>query len=131
MATRALVLSECPGASELIYDAYSAVATGYGFTGRPSDCFIHVAVYARWVNLGFNRGSQIPDPQRILQGNGNWVRHIRIASLADLARPEIRAFVKAAVERAVLPNPQKAAAPAGSTVRAIYASKRRPKPTKP
>lgn len=133
LATRALVLSECPGATELIYDAYNAVASGYGFTGRPSECFIHVAVYAQWVNLGFNRGSQIPDPQRILQGKGNWVRHIRIAGPADLEKPEVRAFVKAAIQRAVLPDPQKPAAPAGtapggSVVRAIYARKRRPKP---
>jgi len=131
LATRALVLSECPGATELIYDAYNAVSSGYGFTGRPSECFIHVAVYARWVNLGFNRGSQIPDIHGILQGTGNWIRHIRIASLEDLERREIRAFVKAAIERAVLPDPQKPAAPGvsgGSIVRAIYPRKRRPGP---
>jgi hypothetical protein len=128
LATRALVLAECPGATELIYDAYNAVSSGYGFTGRPSECFIHVAVYARWVNLGFNRGSQIPDPHHILQGKGNWIRHIRIASPADLEKPEVRAFVKAAIERAVLPLPEKSDAPGGSIVRAIYARKRRPKP---
>jgi hypothetical protein len=131
LATRALVLSECPGATELIYDAYNAVASGYGFTGRPSDCFIHVAVYAHWVNLGFNRGSQIPDPRHILQGKGNWIRHIRIASPADLSKPEVRAFVKAAIERAVLPDPQKPGEPGGSIVRAIYARKRRPKNVTP
>ena len=127
LATRALVLSECPGATELIYDAYSAVATGYGFTGRPSECFIHIAVYSRWVNLGFHRGSQLPDPHHILQGTGNWVRHIRIVSSDDLERPEVRAFVKAAIDRAVLPDPRKPAPPGGSAVRAIYPRKRRPK----
>jgi len=131
LATRALVLSECPGATELIYDAYNAVSSGYGFTGRPSECFIHIAVYARWVNLGFNRGSQIPDPQHILQGTGNWIRHIRIASPADLEKAEVRAFVKAAIERAVLPDPGKPAAPVGSIVRAICARKRRPKAPTP
>jgi len=127
LATRALVLSECTGASEFLYDAYNAVASGYGFTARPSECFIHVAVYARWVNLGFHRGSQLPDPHRILQGKGAWVRHIRIASLADLERPEIRAFVKAAVARAILPLSEKNAAAGGSIVRAIYPKKRRPR----
>lgn len=131
LATRALVLSECPGATEFIYDAYNAVASGYGFTGRPSDCFIHVAVYAHWVNLGFNRGSQIPDPQHMLQGKGNWVRHIRIATPADLEKPEVSTFVKAAIERAVLPDPRKPAARGGSIVRAIYARKRRPKAPTP
>jgi hypothetical protein len=59
LAARALVLSEAPGSLELIYDAYNAVASGYSFTGRTSDACIHIAVYANWVNLGFNRGSEL------------------------------------------------------------------------
>jgi hypothetical protein len=35
LATRELVLEEAPDSTELIYDAYNAVATGYRFTGRP------------------------------------------------------------------------------------------------
>src|ERR1700719_308112 len=106
VATRALVLREAPGAIELLYDAYNAVATGYSFTGRPSDAFIHIAVYAHWVNLGFNRGSELEDPQGMLQGGGRWIRHIRIAEARDLAKPTVRAFVKAAVARAVRPDPR-------------------------
>jgi len=59
LTTRELVFVEAPNSTELIYDAYNAVATGYSFTGRPSDAFIHIAIYARWVNLGFNRGSNL------------------------------------------------------------------------
>src|SRR5713226_7223589 len=90
LATRRLVLEEAPGSTELIYDAYNAVATGFSFTGRPSDAFIHVAVYARWVNLGFNRGSELDDPQEVLQGSGRWIRHIRIADPRDLEKPTVR-----------------------------------------
>jgi hypothetical protein len=35
LAVRQLVLEEAPASTELIYDAYNAVATGYSFTGRP------------------------------------------------------------------------------------------------
>jgi hypothetical protein len=113
---------------ELIYDAYNAVATGYSFTGRPSDAFIHIAVYAPWVNLGFNRGSQLEDPQGALQGSGRWVRHIRIADLRDLEKPAVRAFVKAAAAGAVRPDPQAGARPTKGTsvVRAVYPKRRRP-----
>jgi hypothetical protein len=62
LAVRELVMSEAHGAVELIYDAYNAVATGYSFTGRPSDGCIHIAVYAKWVNLGFHRGSAVAGP---------------------------------------------------------------------
>jgi hypothetical protein len=125
LAVRAFVMREAPGAVELIYDAYNAVATGYSFTGRPSDGCIHIAVYAKWVNLGFQRGSQLPDPERRLKGSGNWVRHVRITCVEDLSDPAIRALVKAAIEGAVYPDP-KFAPKAGSVVRAIYPRKRRP-----
>lgn len=60
-ATRALVLEEAARAMEIIYDAYNAVADGFTFTGRTSDAFIHVATYANWVNLGFNRIASLAD----------------------------------------------------------------------
>jgi hypothetical protein len=62
LAVRAVVLTEAPDAVELLYDAYSAVSAGYSFTGRPSDAFIHIAAYAQWVNLGFNQGADLDDP---------------------------------------------------------------------
>ena len=125
LATRALVFVEAPDSTELIYDAYNAVATGFSFTGRPSDAFIHVAVYAHWVNLGFNRGSELEDPQGVLQGSGRSIRHIRIADPRDLEKPTVRAFVKAAAARAVHPGPQAGKIPK-SVVRAVYPKRRRP-----
>jgi hypothetical protein len=124
LATRKLVLEEAPDSTELIYDAYNAVATGYGFTGRPSQCFIHIAVYAKWVNLGFHRGSELSDPKGILQGSGRLIRHIRISEPEDLAEPPVRAFVKQAIARAKRPAAD--APKVKSVVRAVYARKRRP-----
>ena len=124
LAIRRLVLEEAPDSTELIYDAYNAVATGYGFTGRPSECFIHIAVYAEWVNLGFHRGSELPDPKGVLRGTGKLIRHIRIAELEDLAEPAVRAFVKQAIARAKRPATD--APKVRSVVRAIYARRRRP-----
>ena len=129
LAVRTMVLQEAPGATELIYDAYNAVATGYTFTGRPSDSRIHIAVYARWVNLGFNRGVELEDPAGLLQGVGRWIRHIRIAEQADLEKPTVRAFVKAAFARAPRPDPKvaKGKTRSKSVVRVIYPTKRRPR----
>src|ERR1700685_4769783 len=61
LAVRRFVLTETPRATETIYDAYNAVAIGYSFTGRLKESFIHVAVYAPPVNLGFNRGAERDD----------------------------------------------------------------------
>ena len=128
LAVRKLVLEEAPDATELIYDAYSAVTVGYSFTGRPSDAFIHIAAYARWVNLGFNYGSQLEDPQKVLQGTGQWVRHIRIADTGEVKNPVLRRFVKSAIAQAERPDPtlDKPGTAGKSIVRAIYEKKRRP-----
>jgi hypothetical protein len=133
LSTRRLVLEEAPDSMELIYDAYNAVATGYSFTGLPSDSFIHVAVYAGWVNLGFNYGAELEDPQGLLVGKGRQVRHIRIAQQEDLEKPTMRAFVRAAVARAVRPDAQAqtSGTKGKSVVRAVYAKRRRPGAARP
>ncbi len=124
LAARALVLREAPGATELIYDAYNAVAAGYTFTGRPSDAPIHIAVYAKWVNLGFTRGADLPDPDRVLQGSGRQVRHLRLSTPADLESPVLLHFLRAAIARA--PRPAGPLAPT-TAVRGNYPNKRRPR----
>ena len=125
LAVRQLVLTEARGAVELVYDAYNAVASGYSFTGRPSDACIHIAVYARWVNLGFNQGAQLADPERRLQGSGNRIRHLRITTAKDLKDPAVRSFIRAAVQNAVYP-PAGAGPKPVSVVRAIYTKRKRP-----
>src|ERR1700740_3268956 len=74
LSVRALVLAEMAPCYENIYDAYSAVAIGYGPSDRVSDGIFHIAVYSKHVNLGFNDGASLADPKGILQGNGNRIR---------------------------------------------------------
>jgi len=130
---RALVLEEMAPCYENIYDAYSAVAIGYGTSDRLRDGIFHIAVYSKHVNLGFNDGATLDDPKGILQGNGNQIRHISIKTIADLKRPEIRAYIRRAKKKALADakklGEKLPAKPNGvmSTVKAIYAKKRRPK----
>src|SRR6266403_3157850 len=96
LALRALVLAEMAPCYENIYDAYSAVAIGYGTSDRLTDGVFHIAVYSKHVNLGFNDGATLADPKAILQGNGNRIRHISIKTPEDLKRPELRAYIRRA-----------------------------------
>jgi hypothetical protein len=125
-ALRAVVLVEASGALELVYDAYNAVAMGYTFTGRPGDAFCHVAVYSRWVNLGFNYGAELPDPDGLLQGTGRRVRHVRITKAGDIDEPHIRGFLREAAARARGFGDVSAATEPQSIVRAVYPKRRRP-----
>ena len=129
---RALVLEEMAPCYENIYDAYSAVAIGYGTSDKLRDGIFHIAVYSKHVNLGFNEGATLADPKGILQGNGNQLRHITIKSVADIKRPELRAYIRRARKKAFA-DARKLGEPLTkqpdaviSTVKAIYAKKRRP-----
>jgi hypothetical protein len=133
LGLRELVLQEMAPCYENIYDAYSAVAIGYGTSDRLSDGIFHIAVYSKHVNLGFNDGATLDDPKGILQGSGNRIRHIAIRALDDLKLPEIRSYIRRARKEALagarkLGEPP-ASRPEGvvSTVKVIYARKRRPK----
>jgi hypothetical protein len=126
LATRKVVLGAAPRASELIYDAYNAVTVAYSFTDRLKEAFCHVAAYRGYVNLGFNRGAALEDPEGLLVGSGARIRHVRIASAADLRGKGLRALLAAAVEQGEDLAPERAAKPQ-AIVKAIYARKRRPR----
>jgi hypothetical protein len=92
-----MVVSEAPDAEELIYSVYAVVEV-FTFTGRQRDAFCHIATYEK-QNLGFNRGTELPDPRQLLSGTGKKIRHIRIGSDEDLKLP-LRTYVRAAVKHA-------------------------------
>src|SRR5437588_1170153 len=101
LGLRALLLEEMAPCYENIYDAYSAVAIGYGTSERMSDGIFHIAVYSNHVNLGFNDGASLDDPKGILEGKGSRIRHITIKSADDLMRPELRSYIRRARKQAL------------------------------
>jgi hypothetical protein len=104
LALRELVLEEAPEAIESIVKSY-AVAIGFSFTGKPlKDGFCHIVTYATHVNLGFNRGAQLSDPNRILVGKGKSIRHVTIKSQSELENPVLRRYLRAAIEQVTAPR---------------------------
>ncbi len=99
LALREIVLEEAPSAIESIVEGY-AVAIGFSFTGKPlKDGFCHIVTYASHVNLGFNRGALLPDPNGILIGKGKSIRHITISNHGELENPVVRRYLQAAIEQ--------------------------------
>jgi len=99
LALREMVLEEAPMAIESIVKSY-AVAIGFSFTGKPlKDGFCHIVTYGSHVNLGFNRGALLPDPNRILIGKGKSIRHMTIRDHTELENPVVRRFLQAAIEQ--------------------------------
>lgn len=51
--------------------------------GHPTACigdagFGYVNAFQAHVNVGFFRGATLPDPQRLLEGNGKFMRHVKL-----------------------------------------------------
>lgn len=105
LALRDVVLEEAPQAIESISKGY-ALAVGYSFTGKPlKDGFCHIVTYSTHVNLGFNRGALLPDPNGILVGKGKSIRHITIRNESELERPFVRRYLRAAIDQIGGPPP--------------------------
>ena len=48
------------------------------------------------VQFGFVRGSSLDDPKKLLQGNGQYVRHVKVRKLEDIDRKAFTAFLREA-----------------------------------
>src|SRR5262245_36804021 len=51
--------------------------------GHPTACvgdaaFGYVNAFRAHVNVGFFRGAEIPDPDHLLEGNGKFMRHVKL-----------------------------------------------------
>jgi hypothetical protein len=115
-----------PGAVELVYDNYNALAIGFGPTERASEAIFSIALFPRWVSLFFMRGAELPDPQKLLKGSGKIARHIVLESAADLDKPAVKMLMKSALERAA--KPLDSAAPNRIVIKSISAKQRPRRP---
>jgi hypothetical protein len=88
------------GAVQLVYDNYNALVVGFGPTERAGDAVFSIALYPRWINLYFLNGAGLPDPKKLLKGNGKQVRHITLEDAAELDLPAVKALMAAALKRA-------------------------------
>ena len=104
-ATRKALRRRLPAANELVYDNYNFFVIGYCSTTRPSDCVVSIAAGANGVSLSFYQGATLPDPHKVLLGNGAQNRFLRLESAATLLRAEVEALIAAAVSQARTPLP--------------------------
>lgn len=55
-------------------------------------------IYKAHLNLGFNKGTLLQDPYKLLTGTGNLIRHIDIKKASDYKNPKVKALIKEAFE---------------------------------
>ena len=58
---------------------------------------IWMKAYPKHVDIGFWRGTEMDDPKKVLTGDGERMRHIKITSVDDIPVDALRELVKQAV----------------------------------
>lgn len=93
---RKLVLQACPTCNELLYHTH-ALSSVYSLSDKLKHAFCHIPVYSNHINLGFNMGADLNDPDGILSGSGKKIRHTSIRESSDLSHPAIARLLADAV----------------------------------
>lgn len=71
------ILELHPECNELIYHTHALTAV-FSISNKLSDALCILPIYTNHINLGFNKGTQLKDPNKLLTGTGNLIRHIDI-----------------------------------------------------
>ncbi len=71
--------------------------------GCPTAClgdapFAYVNAFTSHVNVGFFHGAALPDPARLLQGNGKFMRHIKLRPGTAINAAAVARLIDAAYE---------------------------------
>ena len=95
--TRAFLLEAIPGAMEVV-DTKSKVI-GYGFGTGYKDMVCSMMPTKAGITLGIAWATELPDPQKLLQGTGKVHKHVKLKTKSDLKTPALKALLEAAMAR--------------------------------
>lgn len=92
---RDLILRLDPDAVEVVRLGDNAASYGLG-PKKMSEAYAYIMPKAAYVNLGFYNGAALADPAGLIEGTGKRLRHVKVRSIEDVARPAVRQLLEAA-----------------------------------
>jgi hypothetical protein len=96
-ALHGLIMDIYPEAHESVWLKQNIASYGIG-PKKMTEHFAYIASYKKHVNLGFYQGSEMDDPEVLLEGTGAGLRHIKIKTLEDARSPSLKAYIIAALQ---------------------------------
>jgi hypothetical protein len=102
LEARALILDVHPGATERVWPGWKNV--GYGTGPSMGEMVCAVAPVTERISVNFARGTELPDPAGLLEGQGKRGRHVKLANAEALRSPAFRALLEAAFATATEPR---------------------------
>ncbi|MBA4054652.1 MAG: hypothetical protein C0490_08070 [Marivirga sp.] len=97
---REYLLGIYPDCNELLYHTH-ALTSVLSLSGKLSDAFCMIPIYTNHLNLGFNKGTMVSDPHKLLTGTGKLIRHIPVEKPADYRNKKVKDLIKAAIDVAI------------------------------
>lgn len=97
---RKYILELYPDSNELLYHTH-ALTTVFSISEKLSDAFCMLPIYTNHLNLGFNKGTLLKDPHKLLTGTGNLIRHIDVKQPSDYRNSKVKALIQEAVSFAI------------------------------
>ena len=97
---RQYILELHPDSNELLYQTHALTAV-FSISEKLSDAFCMLPIYTNHLNLGFNKGTLLTDPNKLLTGSGNLIRHIDVKKPSDYRNPKVTELIKEAIEFAI------------------------------
>src|SRR4051794_40476750 len=125
-AMRRCLRKRLPTAHEVVYEYRDWFVISYSPNERGYEGVLAIRASANGVKLYFNRGKELPDPEKLLQGSGKQTRSIDVEGASTLARPEVARLIDEAIARNRVPF-----APAGRgsvVIRSASAKQRQRRP---
>jgi hypothetical protein len=102
-ATRRCLRKRLTTAHEVVYEYRDWFVISYSPNERGYEGVLAIRASASGVRLYFNRGKELPDPEKLLQGSGNQTRWIDLEGASALARPAVARLIDEALARNRIP----------------------------
>ena len=102
-ATRKTLRERLPTAHEVVYEYRDCVVISFAPNQLGMEGVFAIRASADGVVLYFNRGKELPDPAKLLQGSGKQTRSITLEGASTLARPEVARLMDEAIARNDVP----------------------------
>src|SRR5260221_13149349 len=71
---------------------------GYGYGPKYADTICAIILSKKGIKLGFYKGTELPDPSKILTGSGKIHKHVVINSNTDVKSPPLKKLISAALK---------------------------------
>jgi len=94
---REYILALYPDSNELVYHTHALTAV-FSISDKLSDAFCMLPIYTNHLNVGFNKGTLLKDPNKLLTGTGNLIRHVDVKKTSDYRNSKVKALIQEAID---------------------------------